>query len=84
MCLEFLTFRAFPSGNSILFYFIISKSYFINYTIPFYNTLNIPNSIFFATLFKYSFFTISLILPLPPSSSKQPATTSSLPSPLTS
>ena len=52
MCLEFLTFRAFPSGNSILFYFIISKSYFINYTIPFYNTLNIPNSIFFATLFK--------------------------------
>ena len=88
--LECLTFKAFSSGNSILFYFTISKSYFINYTIPFYNTLNIPNSIFFATLFKYSFlfffyyFSYSSSSSLPPSSSKQLATTSSLPPPLTS
>ena len=35
------TVRAFPSNNSIIFYFTISKNYFINYAIPFYNTLNI-------------------------------------------
>ena len=38
--------RAFTTGNAILFYFTISKSYFINYTIPFYNTSNIPTFIF--------------------------------------
>ena len=30
--------RAFPSGNVILSYFTIPKSYFINYIILFYNT----------------------------------------------
>ena len=38
--------RAFASANSILFYFIISKIYFINYTIQFYNTTSIPTFIF--------------------------------------
>ena len=38
--------RAFTMGNAILFYFTISKSYFISYTIPFYNTPNIPTFIF--------------------------------------
>ena len=32
--------------NTILSYFTISKNYFINYTIPFYNTPNIPTFIF--------------------------------------
>ena len=38
---DLYTVRAFPSDNSIIFYFTISKNYFINYAIPFYNTLNI-------------------------------------------
>ena len=38
--------RAFASATSILFYFIISISYFINYTILFYNITNIPTFIF--------------------------------------
>ena len=38
--------RAFTSANSIIFYFTISKTYFINYTIPFSNTPNIPTFIF--------------------------------------
>ena len=46
--IKIIFLRAFPSGNSILFYFIISKSYFISYTIPFYNTPNI--SIFYFTM----------------------------------
>ena len=33
-----LYIRAFTSQNDIIFYFIILKNYFINYTIPFYNT----------------------------------------------
>ena len=33
--------RVFTTGNAILSYFTILKNYFINYTIPFYNTLNI-------------------------------------------
>ena len=52
MCIKFMGYtikcsllRAFPSDNFILVYFIISKNYFINYTIPFYNTLNIPTFI---------------------------------------
>ena len=59
----FQCLRAFTTENSILCYFTISKSYFINYTIPFYNTPNNPNYIFFASLFKYSFLTISLSPP---------------------
>jgi len=39
--------RAFTVGNAIIFYFTISKNYFINYTIPFYN---IPNILFFMDL----------------------------------
>ena len=55
---------------SILSYFTISKSHFINYTIPFYNTPNIPKLYFFPILFKYSFFNLffyyfSFSLPLP-------------------
>ena len=34
-------FKVFTVENSILFYFTVSKSYFINYTILFYNMLNI-------------------------------------------
>ena len=37
--------RAFTFRISILFYFTLSKNYFINYTILFYNTLNIPTFI---------------------------------------
>ena len=44
--------RAFTMGNAILFYFTISKSYFISYTIPFYNTPNIPTFIFLFNLLK--------------------------------
>ena len=38
--------REFASAISILFYFTILKSYFINYIIQFYNTTNIPTFIF--------------------------------------
>ena len=38
--------RALALGNVTLSYFTISKSYFINYTIPFYNTPNIPKFYF--------------------------------------
>ena len=44
--------RAFTMGSAILFYFTISKSYFISYTIPFYNTPNIPTFIFLFNLLK--------------------------------
>jgi len=40
------TILAFAMENCILSYFIISKNYFMNYTIPFYNTSNIPIFIF--------------------------------------
>ena len=58
---------AFKSQNFISLYFIILKNYFINYTIPFYNTPSIPKFYFFPILFKYSilfyfFFTISFFL----------------------
>ena len=53
------------SRNAISSHFTIPKSYFINYTIPFYNTPNIPKFYFFPILFKYSiFFNISLSLSL--------------------
>ena len=38
--------KALASGNATLSYFSISKNYFINYTIPFYNTSNIPKFYF--------------------------------------
>ena len=44
--------RASPSGFYISSYFIIPKSYFINYTIPFYNTSSIPNFYFPILLIK--------------------------------
>ena len=61
------TLRASTANFAIPSYFTIPKNYFINYTIPFYNTPNIPKLyFFFPILFKYSFlilfFTISLFL----------------------
>ena len=63
--------RASPIGNTILSYFTISKNYFINYTIPFYNTPNIQKFYFFPILFKYSilffffyYFSFSIHFPL--------------------
>ena len=44
--------------NAILFYLIILKSYFINYTIPFYDTPNIPKLYSFTILLKYFFFNL--------------------------
>ena len=38
---SYFSFRGPPSENCIVFYFIISKNYFINYNISFYNILNI-------------------------------------------
>ena len=47
---------AFTSRIPILSYFIISKNFFINYTIPFYNTSNISKLYYFTILLKYYFF----------------------------
>ena len=44
--------RALALKNAILLYFTISKSHFIIYTIPFYNTFNIPNFYFSILLIK--------------------------------
>ena len=55
--------RAFVSGNTILSYFTISKSYFINYTIPFYNTSNIPTFIFPILLIKIIYLPNKIIYP---------------------
>jgi len=44
--------RAFTMGNCILSCITISKNYFINYTIPFYNPPNIPIFIFLFYLLK--------------------------------
>ena len=65
---------AFKSQNFISLYFIILKNYFINYTIPFYNTPSIPKFYFFPILFKYFilfifffyYFSFSLHFPLFP------------------
>ena len=81
--------RASTTGNLILSYFTISKSYFINYTIPFYNTPNIPKLYFFPILFKYSFlifsyyFSFSLPFPLFRPQPLAPTSTSSKPIPTT-
>ena len=42
----YMCVRALASGNATLSHFTISKSYFINDTIPFYNTPNIPKFYF--------------------------------------
>ena len=47
---------AFTSRISILSYFTIPKNFFINYTIPFYNTSNISKLYYFTILLKYYFF----------------------------
>ena len=62
--------RAFASGIAIPSHFIIPKSYFTNYTIPFYNTPNISKFYFFPILFKYfilfffNYFSFSIPFPL--------------------
>ena len=50
--------RAFTSRNTIPSYFTILKSYSINYTIPFYNTSNIPKLYYFTILLKYYFLIV--------------------------
>jgi len=47
MHFSFLFLRAFSSKNANFLAFNISKFYFINFNIPFYNTSNINHSIFF-------------------------------------
>ena len=47
--------RASALKNATLFYFTIPKNYFINYTIPFYNTPYIPKLYYFTFSLKYYF-----------------------------
>ena len=47
--------KSIRSKNSTLSYFTISKSYFINYTISFYNTPYILKLYYFTFLLKYYF-----------------------------
>ena len=53
--------RAFAMENWILSYFTISKNYFINYTILFYNTPNIPIFIFLLYSLKYYILSTKII-----------------------
>ena len=53
--------RASALKNVTLSYFTISKSYFINYTIPFYNTPYIQQLYYFTFSLKYYFFNLSLL-----------------------
>ena len=53
--------RASALKNAIISYFTISKSYFINYTIPFYNTPYIQKLYYFTFSLKYYFFNLSLL-----------------------
>ena len=48
--------RVFIYQNSIPSYFTILKNYFINYTILFYNTPNIPKLYFFSLFIKIFYF----------------------------
>ena len=48
--------RASTLKNDTLSYFIILKNYFINYTIPFYNTPYIQKLYYFTFSLKYHFF----------------------------
>ena len=75
--------RAFVSGNTILSYFTISKSYFINYTIPFYNTSNIPTFIFPILLIKIIYLPNKIIYPKTQIKKKNPKPKSSLQPPAT-
>ena len=59
-CSLYLNIRAFLPRKLNILVFIISKSYFINFNIPLYNPPNIKNFYYFTTLFKYSFFILSL------------------------
>ena len=47
--------RASVLKNATLSYFTIPKNYFINYTIPFYNTPYIPKLYYFTFSLKYYF-----------------------------
>ena len=68
-CAKYLTFgtssmdalRASALKNTILSYFTIPKSYFINYTISFYNTPYIQKLYYFTFSLKYYFFNLSLL-----------------------
>ena len=60
LCLNNMV-RASAAGFYIPSYFIISKSNFINYTIPFYNTSSILKLYYFIILLKY-FFNIFFLL----------------------
>ena len=53
--------RASTLKNDTLSYFIILKNYFINYTIPFYNTPYIQKLYYFTFSLKYYFFNIYLL-----------------------
>ena len=53
--------RASALKNATLSYFTILKSYFINYTIPFYNTPYIQKLYYFNFSLKYYFFNLSLL-----------------------
>ena len=53
--------RASVLKNAILSYFTIQKSYFINYTILFYNTSYIQKLYYFTFSLKYYFFNLSLL-----------------------
>ena len=64
--------RALVSGNAILSHFIISKSYFINYTIPIYNTSNIPKFYFAILHIKLIFYIIIFFFPIFSSTFPQP------------
>ena len=59
--------RALTLEISILFYFTISKSHFIIYTIPFYNTSNIPKFYFTIQHIKIIFVRNKIIYPKPKS-----------------
>ena len=48
--------RALALRNATLSYFTIPKSYFIDYTIPFYNTPYIQKLYYFTFSLKYYFF----------------------------
>ena len=50
--------RALVLKNATLSYFTIPKNYFINYTIPFYNTPYIPKLYYFTFSLKYYFLII--------------------------
>ena len=75
--------RAFVSENIILSCFIISKNYFINYTIPFYNTSNIPTFIFPILLIKIIYLPNKIIYPKTQIKKKNPKPKSSLQPPAT-